>query len=271
MPTNPDYCIDLRGANTETSAAELGGAAFRYLKQELYPFIKGKADRRGEVDHYSAWIKCWWKPRRGREEFFATIRGSARVMVCPGVCSRPSFAFLSSKFVPNNTLQVFAFDDDYTFGILQSTLHWEWTKAKGSRVRADIDYTTAVWTTFPWAQEPTEAEVVAIADAARNLRRVRDALMKDNGWSLRALYQASEVPGPHPLKDAQAALDDAVRQAYGMPADQEPTEFLLELNKLVAEDEAEGRKVQGPGVPTGLDPRDPRWTSDDCIEPPLAS
>ncbi len=92
--------------------------------------------------------------------------------------------------------------------------------------------------------------------------------MKVNGWSLRALYQAAEVPGPHPLKDAQAALDDAVRQAYGMPPDQEATEFLLELNRLVAQDEAEGRKVQGPGLPDGLDPRDRRWTSDDCIEPP---
>ncbi|NOU33299.1 MAG: hypothetical protein HOO96_35835, partial [Polyangiaceae bacterium] len=37
---------------------------------------------------------------------------------------------------------------------------------------------------------------------------------------------------------------------------------------LVAEDEAEGRQVQGPGVPRGMDPRDPRWISDDCIEPP---
>ena len=34
--------------------------------------------------------------------------------------------------------------------------------------------------------------------------------------------------------------------------------------------EAEGRKVQGPGLPAGLDPRDPRFTSDDCIEPPAS-
>jgi hypothetical protein len=53
-----------------------------------------------------------------------------------------------------------------------------------------------------------------------------------------------------------------------MPAEQGATEFLLELNQLVAEDEAEGRTVQGPGVPKRLDPRDPRWMSDDCIEPP---
>jgi hypothetical protein len=125
-----------------------------------------------------------------------------------------------------------------------------------------------VWTTFPWPQEPSESEVVAVAEAARNLRKVRDQLMNDNGWSLRALYQAAEVPGPHPLKTAQAALDDAVRRAYAMPEGQEATEFLLELNKLVAEDEAAGREVQGPGVPRGMDPKDPRLMSEDCIEPP---
>jgi hypothetical protein len=112
------------------------------------------------------------------------------------------------------------------------------------------------------------AEVLAVAAAARNLRRVRDELMTANGWSLRALHQAAEVAGPHPLKDAQAALDEAVRAAYGMPADQEATEFLLELNKMVAEDEAEGRTVQGPGLPRGFDRADPRFTSDDRIEPP---
>ncbi len=165
-------------------------------------------------------------------------------------------------------MQVFAFDDDYSFGIIQSGLHWAWTRAKGGKVRADIRYTSAVWTTFPWPQEPSEAEVVAVAEAARNLRRVRDTLMKDNGWSLRVLYQAAEVPGPHPIKDAHAALDEAIHAAYGMPRDQEATEFLLELNKLVAEDEAAGHQVQGPGLPDGLSAKDARWTSDDCIEPP---
>lgn len=106
--------------------------------------------------------------------------------------------------------------------------------------------------------------------AARALRRARGELMEQNGWSLRQLYQAAEVDGPHPLKDAQAALDAAVRAAYGAPDDQDPVEFLLELNQLVAEDEAAGRKVRGPGLPEHLDPNDPRWMSTDCIEPPSA-
>ncbi|MEZ4447634.1 MAG: hypothetical protein R3B72_51635 [Polyangiaceae bacterium] len=108
-----------------------------------------------------------------------------------------------------------------------------------------------------------------VAAAGRELRAVRDRLMAENGWSLRELYQAAEVEGPHPLKDAQAALDEAVEQAYGKPAaDQEATEFLLELNLCLAEDEAAGETIQGPGLPRGFDPKDPRWFSTDCIEPP---
>ena len=264
----PDSCIWLVGCESEGAAEAVGGAAFAHLKRTILPLVRERAAAESGVSHYGRWLQVWWKPHWAREEFFDTVRHSRRMIVCSNPQARPIFAFISTKFVPTNTMQLFAFDDDYSFGIIQSRLHWEWTKAKGGRVTDRIRYTGEVWSTFPWPQAPTEAEVVAVAEAARKLRKVRDTLMKDNGWSLRALYQAAEVAGPHPLKDAQAALDDAVRAAYQMPADQEATEFLLELNKLVAEDEAAGHAVKGPGLPPGLDPRDPRFTSDDCIEPP---
>lgn len=262
LATSPEYIAYLSQCPTENEASVAGGAAFLHLKTRLLPEVLSKGAT------YEGWAERWWQPWRPRHELFRRLHGKGRMIVCSSPQARPVFAFISTRFVPTNTLQVFAYDDDYSFGVIQSDLHWAWTKAKGGKVRADIRYTNSVWSTFPWPQEPTEHEVAAVAAAAQNLRRVRDTLMSENGWSLRALYQAAEVAGPHPLKDAQAALDDAVRQAYGMPEGQEAIEFLLELNQLVAEDEAEGRPVQGPGVPRGMDPRDPRWMSDDCIEPP---
>ncbi len=63
-------------------------------------------------------------------------------------------------------------------------------------------------------------------------------------------------------------MDKAERK----PADQEATEFLLEMNLALAEDEAAGEIIQGPGLPKvggkDLEPKDPRWMSTDCIEPP---
>ncbi len=262
LSVDPLYVLYLGGCETEQEAAHLGGAAFDYLREHVRPHVLAV------VRQYAGWDSRWWQPWRPRPEYFSVASKLSRLIICSKVQSRPVFAFASALFVPNDTVQVFAYEDDYSFGIIQSDMHWAWTVAAGGKKTERVRYTKTVWCTMPWPQEPRESEVVAVAEAARNLRSVRASLMKENNWSLRALYQAAEVSGPHPLKDAQTILDEAVRKAYGMPPDQAAPEFLLELNQLVAEDESDGRAVQGPGVPRGLDPRDPRWMSDDCIEPP---
>ncbi|MFX9212942.1 hypothetical protein ABTN57_19180, partial [Acinetobacter baumannii] len=67
--------------------------------------------------------------------------------------------------------------------------------------------------------------------------------------SLRELYRAIEGPGEHALKKAHKALDDAVRDAYGMSKKADVLEALLELNEAVASAEADGKPVVGPGIP----------------------
>lgn len=270
LASAPEYCIYLTCSSEEEARAK-GGVAFKYLRERVLPVVKRRVESGEAAQIHESWIRRWWQPWAPRTDFFAGIAGFSRMLVIPKVSSRPSFAFLSTRFVPTNTLKIFAFDDDYTFGILQSNLHWEWTKAKGNRVRADIQYASVGWRTFAWPQDPTEQHVAQVASAGRELRRIRSLLMQANNWSLRELYQASEVEGAHPLKHAQAELDTAVREAYGVPGDQDPLAFLLELNQLVTEDEAQGRKVRGPGLPANLNPRDPRWISGDCIEPPTES
>jgi hypothetical protein len=268
LDTEPDYCINLTDYDDEHDAKRIGGKAFDHLRKHVHPWLKDQAESKDAAGVYPAWLRRWWKPWAPRDDFFATMAGRSRILVCSKVSARPGFVFISTPFVPTDTMYLFAFDDDYTFGILQSSPHWGWTMAKGSRVRQDFQYTTDVWRTFPWPQDPTEAQVAMVADAGRVLRRTRETLMADNRWSFRQLSQAAEVDGPHPLKDAQAALDAAVADAYGIPPDQSPVEFLLDLNQLVAEDEEQGRTVRGPDLPDHLDPKDPRWSSTDCIEPP---
>jgi hypothetical protein len=261
-------CIWLADYDTEEEAAANGARAFDYLKQHVYPVVKERAESNTDTAHYKRWLRTWWKAQEPRLDFFKLVAGRRRFVVGSRSAARGIFVFLSAGFIPNPTLQLFAFGDDYSFGIIQSTVHWKWIVGKGTRVREDFTYTSDVWRTFPWPQDPTDDQICAVAAAACALRRTRDSLMSENGWSLRQLHQAAEVDGPHPLKDAQAALDAAVSEAYGIPIGQGPVEFLLELNQLVAEDESDGRKVRGPGLPDHLDPKDPRWFSTDCIEPP---
>ena len=67
--------------------------------------------------------------------------------------------------------------------------------------------------------------------------------------SLRKLYRTLEIPGAHPLKEAHAKLDQAVRGAYRMKKNELAIEFLFALNQELAEREDAMQAVIGPGVP----------------------
>lgn len=276
--SKPIFCIDFRSCPSELDAELFDPIMFEYLKTNLLPVIENKSSKEQAVrdandgigpSDYISWHSTWWKPQKPRSDFFTSDVGNMkRFIVCSNPMARPIFVFISSKYVPTNSMQIFAVDDDYSFGIIQSSYMWHWVRIKGGRMKVDPRYTKGVWDTYPWPQEISEHHVELIAELARKLRATRLTLMTDNEWSLRDLYQASEVEGAHPLKDAQAELDAAVGAAYGHPPFMEITEFLLELNLSLAEAEDDGEKIQGPGLPKGLDPNDERWMSDDCIEAP---
>ncbi|MCG8553996.1 MAG: N-6 DNA methylase [Proteobacteria bacterium] len=271
--TQPSRCVWLAYVPTLDAARTLSSAGVAHLRECVFPALEARANDPKATSHYTRWLRRWWQPREPASQFFRTaLQDYRRLAACARVQARPIFFMVSTQFVPNDSLQVFSVDDDYSFGVIQSSLHWAWTKAKGGRLKSDIRYTSKVWKTFPWPQEPALADVIAVGQAAQQFRATRERLMSENGWSLRELYRSAEVEGPHPLKTAQAELDAAVEAAYGKPADQEGTEFLLEMNMALAEDEAVGEKIQGPGLPkvegAALDSKDPRWFSTDCIEPP---
>jgi len=86
-------------------------------------------------------------------------------------------------------------------------------------------------------------------------------------WSLRDLYCSLEQPGANPLREAHAALDAAVRAAYGMGKNEDFLTHLLALNHACAEKEKSGEKITPPGLP--LPPEEhAEFITTDCIEAP---
>ncbi|TAF51801.1 MAG: class I SAM-dependent DNA methyltransferase, partial [Oscillatoriales cyanobacterium] len=193
-----------------------------------------------------------------------------RYITCARVTKRPIFEFVSTNIRPNDALQVFTFEDDYSFGILQSSLHWLWFTNRCSTLKRDFRYTShSVFDTFPWPQSPTIEQIEAIAAAAVALRHLRREQMHTDRLSLRELYRPLDQPGDTALHHAHAHLDACVRHAYGLTDRDDPLTVLLKLNATIAHREANHQPVTAPGLPLIVleDPNQiRRFISTDCVQ-----
>ncbi|MFM7855983.1 MAG: type IIL restriction-modification enzyme MmeI, partial [Flammeovirgaceae bacterium] len=189
-----------------------------------------------------------------------------RYVSCSRVTSRPIFELVDSKINPNDAVMVFAFDDYYSFGLINSHLHNLWFEEKCSTMKGDARYTTeSVWNTFPWPQNPTQKQVEKVAEAAMKLHQQRTKTLKEHKMTLRDLYRLLEQPGKNPIKDLHAALDKAVMEAYGFEEKKDVLAQLLDLNLHVATKEEKKEKVQAPGWPEGINGKE-KFITDDCVK-----
>jgi N-6 DNA Methylase len=275
QPKPQRYVIDFRGLSL--LEAEEFSEIFGRIKKNVLPArekaAKKEAERNQQVlkkdpkatvnRHHENFLKSWWQLSYGREEMIIALEKLPRYIVCGQVTKRPIFAFVSTEVRPNAALQVFAYEDDYTFGILQSDIHWRWFAARCSTMKSDPRYTSnTVWDSFPWPQQPSETAVNLVAEKAVSLRTTRDQLALKHNLSLRDLYRSLELPGKSPLKDAQSALDEAVRAAYGMIQEADTLGFLLDLNGQLAAAEEKGEHVRSAGLPEFITDRASFITSD---------
>ena len=248
---------------------------FARLEERVLPHIseKAKTERKNtgrRTGQDQSWLQTWWQHFRPRPELIGTIDRLSRFIVCSRVTKRPVFVFLSPAIRPGDALSCFVFEDDYSFGVLQSHAHWHWFVAKCSKLTERFRYTPeSVFDTFPWPQSPSVKQIEAVAEAGREVRRVRDEALKKIKGGLRAVYRTLELPGKNPLKDAHAALDMAVLDAYGFSPKKDLLAQLLELNLAVAARIERGGQVTAPGIPESY-PDPSRLITDDCIRPKKA-
>jgi len=188
-------------------------AAFEIIKERVMPNVLVKAEReKVETGNGSGprqtHAKTWWQFWRPRPQVIARLRTIPRYVAGSSVTKRPIFQFIDSHIHPNAQVIAFKFADDYSFGILQSGMHWEWFKARCSTFKSDFRYTSdTVFDTFPWPQKPNAKQIRAVADAGCELRALRQEIMQGNGWSLRELYRALETPGDNKPRTIHTSLD----------------------------------------------------------------
>ena len=191
-------------------------------------------------------LDTWWLHWRRRADMVTAIEKLDRYIALTITASweRPSvYSFVNSSTRPAASLQVFAFDDDYSFGILASSLHRRWFEARCSRLKADLRYTpTTVFDSFPWPQASTITQVNIIEKAVDELLQVH-AENLSAGMSLARQYDTLRQPGKSRLRALHANLDVAVLSAYGFSLGDDLLAQLLALNLDIA---AEPEHARGP-------------------------
>ena len=124
--------------------------------------------------------------------------------------------WVATGTVWTHAVVVFAYDDDFHFGVLSSAFHWWWVIQNASTMRADIRYTpTDVFETFP---QPPATDGVAAAAAALDAHR-RDLMIAASEGLTRTYNRVNDredvSASINSLRQFHVDLDHAVAEAYG--------------------------------------------------------
>jgi SAM-dependent methyltransferase len=257
------FIIDIE-ASDAMAAAAVAPDAYEHVRAQVLPdrqeLVRKEAARNQELldsdpkarlnwERRDFMVK-WWELWRRRADMLDAIRPLSRYIALSrvSVWTRASiYAFVSPEIRPGDALTVFAFDDDYSFGILNSTYHRAYFEERCSKMRVDLRYTSkTVFDTFPWPQAPTEEAVEVVTAAVESLLNFRDERLAD-GITLEKQYNSLRDPGRNPLRHLQAKLDEAVAVAYGFSPDDDVLAQLLALNQSIAEEERSGVTSRRPG------------------------
>lgn len=250
------FIIDFDTADAMTAEA-LAPEAYEHVKTRVLPKRQERAQEEAARNeellkadpgrtvtwHQKNFLDQWWRLGWRRSNMVSAITALSRYIVLSrvSVWTRPSiYAFVSPEVRPSDALNVFAFEDDYSFGILNSSYHRSYFEERCSKMRVDLRYTSrTVFDTFPWPQAPSEEAVGLVTAAVKDLLDFRDERLAD-GITLEKQYSSLREPGKNPLRVLQEKLDDAVAIAYGFSPNDDVLAQLLALNQSIAVEERGG-------------------------------
>lgn len=173
-----------------------------------------KPHRENKERHFA---RLWWQFAWPRPEMRKAIAGLDRYIVSTLTGKRLLFSWADRDWCPSNAVGVFAFDDDYTLGILISNAFESWAWNESSTLKADLRFTpSTAFETFPWPS-PTADERAGVAEAARALIERRTEISREEQIGLTELYNRVDDGAYTDLMKLHRRLDEAVARAYHWP------------------------------------------------------
>jgi len=199
-----------------------------------------RPDRQSNRDRFRR--EHWWSFGRPYGEVRSAIQDVGRYVSGIRVGKRLLLAFSAPDVTPSDATNVFALEDDFSMGILQSRAHSAWAWQQSSTMKGDLRYTpTSVFMTFPWAGAFASSEQRdRVADACRRLLARRSEICQAEQVGLTTLYNQVDDGAWTDLKALHRELDVAVADCYGWPRsiaqdDAEIVRRLTALNREIVE------------------------------------
>ncbi|WP_299169388.1 DNA methyltransferase [uncultured Arthrobacter sp.] len=184
--------------------------AFRIVRERVKPERDGNRDK--------GFREKWWLFGRARGEMRALLSVKCRWAAGVRVGKRTLFTWQEPWTCPSDLTNVFAFDDDYSMGVLTSRVHDAWAWHQSSTLETRLRYTpTSVFATFPWPDPVTAERREAVADLSRHIIARRQAICAAENFGLTKLYNLVDDGAYADLKKLHRQLDEAVAACYGWP------------------------------------------------------
>jgi hypothetical protein len=176
----------------------------------------------------------WWQYGSAATQLYRAIAPLRRVLAACIVTEYWSPAFVPNDYVFANRVVVFAFDDDYHYAVLQSTIHEIWTRKYSSTLESRLNYSpTDCFDTFAFPpleyeqmangewrleQMPQAFQLAAQAGAAYHEHRRQVMLSRQLG--LTKTYNLFHNPACQDadilrLRELHAEMDRAILACYG--------------------------------------------------------
>jgi hypothetical protein len=141
--------VDFPPGIAEEEAA-LYETPFGYVQKNVRPVRAG--------NNRPLYARNWWLHGEPRPGMRTALAGCARYLATPNLTKFRFFVWLAPEVLADHQLIVFARDDDYFFGVLQSRAHKLWALAQGTQLESRPRYTpTTCFETFPLPWRPGPA------------------------------------------------------------------------------------------------------------------
>ncbi len=193
--------------------------------------------REGAARHFG---RLWWQFAWPRPDMREVTAGRPRFVVSTLTGKRLVLGWCHPDWTPSNSTGVFAFDDDYSMGILLSRAHDAWAWAQSSTLKGDLRYMpSSVFMTFPFPDPVTDEQRERVAEASRRLLARRTEICTTEQIGLTKLDNTVDEGAWADLRALHRELDEAVAECYGWPRsvaqdDRELVRLLTERHREVS-------------------------------------